>query len=321
MIREFLTKNGPYIKTTNTKLKIANQLFLTLGIIQIINIIINFKNIFSILLITIILPLLTITIEYSYNTIIKHNNKSIDYYIKETNSHILGLLLAIIIPVTTPIYISVIAGIVATFSKIIIKHNGKNIISPAIIGIITVILLSFLININLSFITFESFKTNILASLIGINAFSETSIIPLIVSFYLIYKQNIKYIIPITIIITIFIVALISTLITNQEITYVIYLTTTSSIIFSSCFLATDSITSPITKASQFIYGFIIAIITILLQNIFNVFGSIYFAILFANLLVPILNNLGIKIKYNKIYLYITIIITILITIVTSIII
>lgn len=65
-------------------------------------------------------------------------------------------------------------------------------------------------------------------------------------------------------------------------------------------FMATDYVTSPITKKGRLIYGCILGILT----GIFRIFGNsaegVSYAIIFSNLLVPLIERITIPKAFGK---------------------
>ena len=65
-------------------------------------------------------------------------------------------------------------------------------------------------------------------------------------------------------------------------------------------FMATDYVTSPITKKGQIVYGIILGCLT----GLFRIFGGsaegVSYAIIFSNLLVPLIERLTIPKAFGK---------------------
>lgn len=65
-------------------------------------------------------------------------------------------------------------------------------------------------------------------------------------------------------------------------------------------FMATDYVTSPITKSGQLVYGVVLGILT----GLFRVFGSsaegVSYAIIFGNLLIPVIEKLTVPTAFGK---------------------
>lgn len=65
-------------------------------------------------------------------------------------------------------------------------------------------------------------------------------------------------------------------------------------------FMATDYVTSPITKKGQIVYGIILGILT----GLFRIFGGsaegVSYAIIFSNLLVPLIERVTMPTAFGK---------------------
>ena len=65
-------------------------------------------------------------------------------------------------------------------------------------------------------------------------------------------------------------------------------------------FMATDYVTSPITKKGQIVYGIILGVLT----GIFRLFGGsaegVSYAIIFSNLLVPLIERVTLPKPFGK---------------------
>jgi len=58
-----------------------------------------------------------------------------------------------------------------------------------------------------------------------------------------------------------------------------------------ACFMATDMVTSPMTKAGQLVFGFGCGLLTIIIRNWGNYSEGVSFAILLMNSVTPLLNR------------------------------
>ena len=71
-------------------------------------------------------------------------------------------------------------------------------------------------------------------------------------------------------------------------------------LILGAFFMATDYVTSPITKTGQLVYGCILGILT----GLFRIFGNsaegVSYAIIFSNLLVPVIEKLTPPTAFGK---------------------
>ena len=65
-------------------------------------------------------------------------------------------------------------------------------------------------------------------------------------------------------------------------------------------FMATDYVTTPITKSGQLVYGVILGIMT----GLFRLFGAsaegVSYAIIFSNLLIPVIERVTVPTAFGK---------------------
>ena len=67
-----------------------------------------------------------------------------------------------------------------------------------------------------------------------------------------------------------------------------------------ACFMATDYVTSPITKSGQIVYGIVLGLLT----GLFRLFGGssegVSYAIIISNLLVPLIEKVTLPKPFGK---------------------
>lgn len=128
----------------------------------------------------------------------------------------------------------------------------------------------------------------------------ETSVIALLLgAAYLVIRHVIKLTIPLTYILTF----TLFTLVFSPQPFNLYYLGCQlcgGGLIFGAFFMATDYVTSPITRNGQIIYGIIIGILT----GLFRFFGTsaegVSYAIIISNLLVPIIEKFTLPVPFGK---------------------
>lgn len=113
----------------------------------------------------------------------------------------------------------------------------------------------------------------------------------LIGAIYLLCRKIITWHIPVSFIGTAFIFSGILWLCNDEQ--FIDPLTTilTGGIMLGACFMATDMVTSPMTKGGQLIFGFGCGLLTIIIRNWGNYPEGVSFAILLMNSVTPLLNR------------------------------
>lgn len=101
---------------------------------------------------------------------------------------------------------------------------------------------------------------------------------------------------------------------TNYGLWYPTFHILSGGLLFGAVFMATDPVTSPITKVGQLLYGICLGILTVLLRFLTPYPEGVMTSILFMNMFTTLFDKIGLKVKYNfeKIFIPIAILIFIL---------
>lgn len=254
--------------------------------------------------------------------------------IKDTYSIIPGLILALILPINTPISILIFGSFMASiFGKMLFGGFGQNVFNPAGIGRLFVIssyammLGDFKNPIEIDTISSATPLSNaFMEPVIGTyetlvepfgglcnivlgfypGAYGETCSLLIMVSLlFLTLTKTIKWRIPVTYITTVLISTQIIGGINDLGHWYSILQICSGGLLFGATFMATDPVTSPVTKKGQYIYGLCLGILTIILRYLSPYPEGVLTSILFMNMLVIIIDKIGIKPKYCSVYLLI----------------
>lgn len=263
-------------------------------------------------------------------------------YMKNSYSIIPGLFLGLILPINTPISILIFGGIVTVvIGKLIYGGFGNNIFNPALIGRLFIIFTyaavissngGYLNSYEVDTISHATPLTNqSLVEGIGnyetlvepygtLNNFfigtipgsiGETSALLCIIAFiYLTLTKVIKWKIPVFYIGTVFIMTFIIGGINNLGIWYPLYQVLSGGLFFGAIFMATDPVTSPVTKNGQIIYGVCLGLLTVIFRYLTPLPEGVLTSILTMNMLNFIVDDLGIiKSSTKKLIVAITILV------------
>ena len=224
-----------------------------------------------------------------------------------------GLLLALNLPSTAPWWIGVVGGIFAILVlKMLFGGLGQNFMNPAL-GARCFLLISYtsiMCNFDCDAYTgptpLASLKAgesvNILDMVVGRTAgvIGETSMIAIVIgACFLILLGVIDLKIPGTYIITyvIFIVLFGGH---GLDPAFVSAHLAGGGLMLGAFFMATDYVTSPVTKKGRYLYGVILGILT----GIFRIFGpsaeGVSYAIILGNLLVPLIEKITMPKAFGK---------------------
>lgn len=210
------------------------------------------------------------------------------------NSVILGLILCLILPIKTPIFLLMIAIFLTSIFKIVLKKDNYN---PVLIGylIIFVIYLRniYIINTNpiKDYLDFIKKSENLVNYFFGLSNYISPFICILSLCF-LVYKRAIKWKIPIISITTSFIISLLIGNIYNLKIDFALFYIFSNYFLFFIVFIASNNITTPVTSIGQIIYAILLSILTIFFDFLTPISNGIFISILVLNLLGDIIDIL-----------------------------
>ena len=246
--------------------------------------------------------------EYAYETLM-HKKVTIGDY----SAIVTGLLLALNLPSTAPWWLPVIGGV---FAILVVKQLfgglGQNFMNPAL-GARCFLLISFtgrMTNFAYDGITgatpLAAIKAgesvNVMDMLVGNTAgtIGETSVIAIVIgAIILIWFEIIDLRIPATYLVSFAVFVLLFGG-HGFDVNYLIAQLCGGGLMLGAFFMATDYVTSPITKTGQLVYGCILGILT----GLFRMYGSsaegVSYAIIFGNLLVPLIEKLTPPTAFGK---------------------
>ena len=246
-------------------------------------------------------------------------NKSLT--ITDGSAILTGLLLAMNLPSTLPLWIVVIGAIVAIgIGKMSFGGLGNNIFNPAIVGRV-MLLISFpqqmtsypptrFAHLAVDAVTAPTplgiakgiiHGTGSMADLPSIwdaflgqvgGSFGEVSALALLIGFiYLLIRKVVTWHIPVAIFATAFVFGGIMHLVNPELYIHPLYHLLAGGMMLGGLYMATDYVTSPMSNSGMLLYGALIGLITILIRLFGAYPEGISFAILFMNGIVPLINR------------------------------
>jgi len=246
--------------------------------------------------------------EYVYNRIIKRQQTIDDF-----SAVVTGMILALNLPVTFPIWMTVIGSV---FAIIVVKQLfgglGQNFMNPAL-GARCFLVLSFakqmtaFVPEKVAAVDGVSSATPLTALKNGANpdlltmfignhsgTIGETSVIALLIgALYLSVRKIIDLRIPLTYIVS-FAILIVLFSGNGFDAEFLLKHLCGGGLIFGAFFMATDYSTSPITVSGKYIYGICLGFLTAIFRTFGNTAEGVSFAIIFCNLLVPLIENITI---------------------------
>lgn len=227
--------------------------------------------------------------------------------IRDGSAAVTGLLIALILPPTAPLWLAVIASAVAILlAKQAYGGIGNNIFNPALVArafvfmawpsLMTAWSNPLTISNWLADLTsgatplggaehslFEMFLGNTGGSL------GETSALAIIVGgLYLLLKGHIDWRIPVGYLGTAAVFAFFTSKFSFYDVAFNLL---AGGMLFAAVFMATDMVTSPTTKTGRLIFGIGCGLITMFVRKYASAPEGVTYAILFMNALVPIIER------------------------------
>ncbi len=233
--------------------------------------------------------------------------------IRDFSAAVTGLLLALNLPSTVPLWLPVIGAVFAIlFVKQLFGGLGQNFMNPALAAR-CFLLISF--TGRMTAFTYDGVTgaTPLAALKAGesVNVFDlfigrtggtigETSVIAILIgAIVLLWFEIIDLRIPASYILTF---ALCTLLFGGHgmDMSYLAAQLCGGGLMLGAFFMATDYVTSPITKTGQIVYGIILGILTALFRFLGNSAEGVSYAIIFSNLLVPVIEKLTQPTAFGK---------------------
>ena len=261
--------------------------------------------------------------EWAWYKLMKKPNK-----IYDLSACVTGVLLAFVCPVTIP-YWTIIVG--AFFAIVIVKQLfggiGRNFVNPALAGRAFMfswpVLMSTWIKVGfensanlLSNVDIETAATPLAAMHQGTfdetagtildlftgnvgGCLGETSAIALLIGFaYLLIRKVINCRIPVAYIATVAVLAFLFPQ-GNDRVTWMAAQVLGGGLMLGAIFMATDYVTSPVTRLGQIIFGIGCGVLTILIRYFGGYNEGVSYAILVMNCCVVLLDRIGRPTKFG----------------------
>ena len=292
---------APHIKSGNSTTKVMLAVILALLPTTIVGCV-YFG--LSAVLVVVVGVATAVVCEWAYQKIMHQKVK-----IKDLSAVVTGLLVALNLPSTTPLWIVALASAIAIIiAKQLFGGIGYNFANPALVGRI-VVTLCFTGETSNYLLPFEKAVDAVSGAtmlpminageklpefwkvFLGLQggAIGEVCSLALIVGgIYLMVTKTISKEIPLSYILTTFVL----TALLGHNPVYSVF---SGGLLLGAIFMATDYVTSPMTKKGKIIFGIGCVVITALIR----IYGSnpegVSYAILFMNVLTPLINSATMK--------------------------
>lgn len=237
-----------------------------------------------------------------------------------------GLLLALNLPATIPLWMCVVGGVFAIIvAKQMFGGLGQNFMNPALAGRCFMMLsfssamTSFTVKKGAAYMygvavdatssatplaqVKEGGLPDLKAMFLGTTTgtIGETSVAALLIgAIYLLAKRIIDWKIPVVYILTFSVFDIVYQMVAGNAAYPLVYELCGGGLILGAFFMATDYVTSPITAKGKVIYGILLGLLT----GLFRFFGEsaegVSFAIIIANVCVPLIERWTVPKPFGK---------------------
>jgi electron transport complex protein RnfD len=236
----------------------------------------------------------------------KLRNKSFTLY--NFSAMTSGLIYTLTLPDTTPLFVVFIGGSLGMFlGKLVFGGMGQNIFNPAAVArVLVVINFGTLVSYDIDSVAgatalqmlsdnvfnpavLDSFSLMDLFTGIGIpGSIGEVSALLIILGgAYLAFRTSFEVRIPLMFIGTVFVLTSLVAIVKGLGVWYPFYHIFSGGLMFGAVFMATDPITSPISKPARVYFGFALGFITVIIRLFGAYPEGVVFAILIMNMFVP----------------------------------
>jgi len=265
---------------------------------------------FRALTITAVSVVSCVLFEYIYRKLMKKSNT-----ISDLSAIVTGILLAFCLPVTVPLWIPIVG---AFFAIVIVKQLygglGKNVVNPALAARVF-LFVAYPSQVS-SYNSIDSAKLSPIAMNVDVTAGSTplaklkegqlpesgvtdalignipgcigeiSAALVILGGIFLIARKVISWHIPVTYIATVAIISFIFPAGNISNLDYMLHQLFSGGLMLAAFFMATDYVTSPVTKKGRIIYGIGCGLITVFIRFFGGYPEGVSFAVLIMNLFV-----------------------------------
>jgi len=290
----------------------------------------------SALALILVVTLSCVLTEHAFNKLNNKNNSLKDY-----SALITGILLALTLPPSFPLWMGAVAGFVAiAMGKILFGGIGYNVFNPALMGrafvqaafpvaitswtpagmadrftqfIPSSLSLPFTIPASTDAISeatplalhkFEQTSTSFNNLFFGFSSGSlgeTSSILILLCGAYLMLRGFMGWRIPLAIFISTILFSGIFYLLDSAYYPSPLFMLTSGGLMLGALFMATDPVSAPVTPMGMLLFGFLIGALTIIIRLFGGLPEGIMYAILLANAAVPLIEAITQPRKFGQV--------------------
>jgi len=230
--------------------------------------------------------------------------------INDYSAILTGILLAMVLPPTLPLWMVFLGGVFAiSMGKVIFGGLGQNIFNPALLSraflmaAFPVALTTWVKPVTLDAITtatplglakFENTITPYVSLFWGNigGSLGETSAFALILGAgYLLYRKIIDYRIPAAFVGTVFVFSGLAHIIAPAQFSPPVFNIIAGGLLLGAIFMATDPVTSPVTAEGRWVFGIGCGLVTMIIRIWGGLPEGVMYSILLMNAFTPLINR------------------------------
>jgi RnfABCDGE-type electron transport complex D subunit len=230
-----------------------------------------------------------------------------------------GLIFPLVLPPTSPLWVVAVGMVFGVFfGKEIFGGTGRNIFNPALVGRLFVTIAFPGMMSSMWQVPF----TDAISSATPLSLFKAGEALPALRDMFLglapgsmgeTFRVGIiagglllmatrvaNWRIPITFLATVVLGSLAASSFAPSLVAPPLVQLATGGLLFGAMFMATDPVTSPLTRTGKYIFGFGCGAVTLLIRSLSGYVEGVMFAIVFMNAFVPLIDHLVLGARYQR---------------------
>lgn len=311
---EFMTRKPPVVQNSQRTYKRSLNLHIAIIVVALASIILKLlvgsetaveNGVFKVIVMLVVGAGFSVLVEvlYSYfeGTLSKY--KRYKGFVDPIST---GLLIALLLPTHTPIYVLLLAIFVGVYAgKLIYGGYGFYIFNPALVGALfaklsfpdalksseLAPLVQFKEAMNGGSVSFDNITELLIGNYEAVAIGSTSAILLAIVLIYLLVTKVIDIRISGVFLLTVIVISAIVGFITGWGIAFIILNLILGLTLFAAAFLISEPVSSPTSRETKMIYAVIVATVMMMVRVLGSNVEGLFFAVLLGNMLTPYLNR------------------------------
>jgi Na+-transporting NADH:ubiquinone oxidoreductase subunit B/electron transport complex protein RnfD len=231
-----------------------------------------------------------------------------------------GLIFPLVLPPTTPLWVVAVGIVFGTFfGKEIFGGTGRNIFNPALVG-------RLFITIAFPEIMASSWKlpyADVVSAATPLATWKSTLVMPpwadlllgnvagsmgetfrlgiIAGGILLILTRVANWRVPVTYLLSAAVFSALGNLALPTRIAPPLFQLLAGGLLFGAFFMATDPVTSPLTRGGKYIFGVMAGLLTVVIRSFSGFTEGVMFTIVFLNALTPLIDHVVLSVRYKAV--------------------